>query len=385
MNHAYDLIVIGSGPAGQSAAELAAFLGHSALVVERGEPGGVVTTTGGAPTKTLREIAMALSSRRRLAGASDRPASLADALPIVRTQTLAACRSLQQIVREQIESRGAHYVQGAAQLAAGGIVSITEPGGRSSAVAAKAIVLAPGSRPFRFAGIPFDDPDIYDSNEIFSMRRTPKDIVIVGGGPVGIEFATIFTELGVPVTLVEHGNRLLPSMDGELVTLMGEEFRRRGVRVMLRSGVESASRQNGALSVTFTGGNQMNADAILFAAGRVANTDGLDLPSVGVELDARGRIVVDRYFRTTGPGIYAAGDAVNPTLASVAMQQGRAAVCHAFGLVFGVPVDHAVSAAVYGLPEIAGVGMTEEQIAASGTPFVVGRCDLARTARGAIA
>jgi NAD(P) transhydrogenase len=166
---------------------------------------------------------------------------------------------------------------------------------------------------------------------------------------------------------------------------MTEEFTRRGVTLILKARVESTLRRDGRLTVALSNGASLHPAAVLFAAGRAANTAGLGLDRAGVEIDQRGRIVVDRYYQTTCPGIYAVGDAVAPTLASVAMQQGRAAVCHAFGLVFGVPIDRAASAAVYGLPELAGVGVTEEEIRRTGIPYVVGRSDLSNTARGAIA
>jgi NAD(P) transhydrogenase len=166
---------------------------------------------------------------------------------------------------------------------------------------------------------------------------------------------------------------------------MADEFQRRGVRLVLGAGAECVARVDGRLSVTLSSGAVLTPDAVLFAAGRTPNTEGLGLAEAGVELDARGRIVVDRYYRTTAAGVYAAGDVVGPALASTAMQQGRAAACHACGLVVGVAVDQTASAAVYGLPELAGVGATEEQLQAAGIPYVVGRCDLATTPRGAIA
>jgi len=385
MADTYDLVVIGSGPAGQSAAELAAFLGHSALIVEQGEPGGAVTTTGGAPTKTLREVALALASDRRTAANDRGTRPLDDALGVLRARTLAVCRSLQSGVRRQIEARGIAFVEGTARLSSNREVVIDRSDGTQLSLTARAIVLATGSRPARAAGVPFDDPDIYDSNEIFTMPRLPDDIVIVGGGPVGVEFATVFTALGVHVTLVDPNDQLLSNMDGELAGVMTEEFTRRGVTLILKARVASAFRRDGRLTVALSNGAPLTPAAVLFAAGRAANTAGLGLDRAGVEIDQRGRIVVDRYYQTTCPGIYAVGDAVAPTLASIAMQQGRAAVCHALGLVFGVPVDRSASAAVYGLPELAGVGATEEETRQSGIPYVVGRADLSETARGAIA
>lgn len=374
---AYDVVVIGSGPAGQSAAELAAFLGHSAVIVERGNPGGVVTTTGGAPTKTLREAALALADRG--------DGRIGDALAVLRTRTLDVCRSLQAATAAEIEARGVRYIQGAARLTGDRRVVIEHPNGGREIVTARAIVIATGSRPARFEGIPYDDPDVYDSTEIFKLQRLPADIVVAGGGPVGVEFATVLTALGVPVTLVDGNERLLPGMDGELTGLMADEFVRRGVSLHLRSRVTSVVRRGERLKVGLSTGESIETGAVLFAAGRAANTEGLGLDAADVALDHRGRILVDRYFQTSSPGIYAVGDVVSPTLASVAMQQGRAAVCHAFGLVFGVPLDRAASAAVYGLPEIAGVGATEDELRRSDTPYVVGQCDLAHTARGVIA
>ena len=381
----YDLIVIGSGPAGQSAAELAAFLGHSAVIVERGEPGGAVTTTGGAPTKTLRETALRLAYDRDSASDAGSTGPHNDALDVLRTRTLGVCRSLQAGVGHQIAARGIAFVNGTARLSSSRQVDIERTDGTHLSITGRIIVLAPGSRPARIPGVPFDDPDIYDSNEIFSMRRLPSDILVVGGGPIGVEFATVFTALGTHVTLIDPGDQLLSNMDGELASVMADEFTRRGVTLILNARVESAFRRDGELTVALSNGASIDPAAVLFAAGRAANTAGLGLDRAGVDIDQRGRIVVDRYYQTTCPGIYAVGDAVAPTLASVAMQQGRAAVCHAFGLVFGVPIDRAASAAVYGLPELAGVGVTEEEIRRTAIPYVVGRADLSRTARGAIA
>jgi NAD(P) transhydrogenase len=264
-------------------------------------------------------------------------------------------------------------------------VRVTSPDGADHNIAARTILIATGSRPTHFDGIPFDDPDVYDSDQIYSIRTVPKEIVIVGGGPIGVEFATVFTALGIPATLVSHSDRLLPTMDGELAGLMADEFQRRGVQLVLNAGARAVARVDGRLSVTLSTGAVLNTEAVLFAAGRTPNTENLGLHAAGVQLDARGGIVVDRYYRTTAAGIYAAGDVIGSGLASTAMQQARAAACHACGLVFGVAVDQTASSAVYGLPEIAGVGLTEEQVRAAGIPYVVGRCDLAQTPRGAIA
>ena len=386
MDETYDLVVIGAGPAGEGAAELAASFGRRALIVDRNKPGGVVTTTGGAPTKAMREAALYLTGYRQQEVYGVRAAApLEVVLTTIRARVERVRDILQGEVAHRFAARGIAYLQGTARLGADRTVRVTSPGGVESELSARAVLVATGSRPTHYAGIPFDDPDVYDSDEIYSVSTVPKEIVIIGGGPVAVEFATVFTALGIPATLVSQSDRLLPAVDSELAGLMADEFERRGVRLLLGTSAVGVRRVDGRLTVTLSTGTVLATDAVLVAAGRTPNTEGLGLAEAGVRLDADGRIVVDRYYRTTAPGIYAAGDVVKPALASTAMQQGRAAAAHACGLVFAVAVDQAASSAVYGLPEVAGVGATEEQVHAAGIPYVVGRCDLATTTRGAIA
>ena len=382
----YDLAVIGAGPAGQAAAELAVHLGRRVIIVERNRPGGTVTTTGGAPTKTLREAALSLTGFGQEEVYGARAAIPLDtALPIIAARTRQVVDRLQQVVADQIAGQGIDYLQGTARVLPHGALLVTQSDGTRRELAARAVLIASGSRPAHPSGIPFDDPDIYDTDQIYSIRKVPNDIVIIGGGSVGVEFATIFMALGIPATLIDKSERLLPAMDGEVAGQMAETLARHGVRLILGTGATAVARIDGRLTVTLSTGATVGTDAVLFAAGRTPNTEDLGLEEVGVQLDARGRIVVDRYFQTTAPGIYAAGDVVGSGLASTAKQQGRAAASRAFGLVFGIAVDRAASSAVYGVPEVAGVGLTEEQAVAANVPYVVGRCDLAATARGAIA
>jgi NAD(P) transhydrogenase len=386
MVDSYDLVVIGAGPAGEVAAQLAASFGRRALIVERNKPGGVVTTTGGAPTKALREAAHYLTGygEEEVYGVAA-AAPVEVVMPTLRARIEHVRDVLQDVVADRLAARGIAYLQGTARLGADRTVRVTSADGVERELAARAILVACGSRPTHYPGIPFDDPDVYDSDRIYSMHAAPNDIVIVGGGPVGVEFATVFTALGIPATLVSRSDRLLPGIDSELAGLLAEEFSRRGVRLILGAGADGVNRVDGRLNVTLSSGTVLTTDTVLVAAGRTPNTEGLGLEEAGVQLDARGRIVVDHYYRTTASGIYAAGDVVKPALASNAMQQGRAAAAHACGLAFGVVVDQVASSAVYGLPEVAGVGATEEQVQATGIPYVVGRCDLAATPRGAIA
>ena len=387
MDESYDLVVVGSGPAGQVAAELAASFGRRVLVVEQNKPGGVVTTTGGAPTKALREAALYLTGYRQEEVYGVRAAApLEVVLPTLRARVEWVRDILQDVVADRLAGRGISLPAGDRPARDGPHRPHHLPrmGWSARWPPARSCWRPDHARPTRRAS----RSTIPTSTTPTGSTRSgtaPKDIVIVGGGAVGVEFASAFTALGAAATLVSLSDRLLPTLDGELAGLLADEFERRGVRVVLGAGAERVGRVDGRLCVTLSTGDVLAADAVLFAAGRTPNTAGLGLEEAGVRLDGRGRIVVDHYYRTSAAGIYAAGDVVRPGLASNAMQQGRAAAAHACGLVFGVVVDQIPSAAVYGVPEVAGVGATEEEVSAAGVPYVVGRCDLGRTARGAIA
>ena len=243
MDDIYDLVVIGAGPAGEVAAELAASFGRRALVVERNKPGGVVTTTGGAPTKALREAAVYLTGYRQEEVYGVRAAApLEVVVPTLRARVERVRDVLQEAVEHRLAARRRCVPPGTARLDGDRTVHVTSPDGRRE-VAARAVLLATGSRPTHYAGVPFDDPDVYDSDEIYSLRTVPEDIVVVGGGPVGVEFATVFTALGIPATLVSRSDRLLPTVDGELAGLVADEFERRGVRLVL--GAERGGRAPG--------------------------------------------------------------------------------------------------------------------------------------------
>jgi NAD(P) transhydrogenase len=386
MDDSYDLIAIGSGPAGESATELASFFGHRCAIVEKARPGGTVTTTGGAPTKTLREAALYFS------GLVDGDvyglkisAPPEVATDIIRKRTWDVCDLLQTVTAENLAKNQVDYIQGAARFDQNRNVIVTGDDGRSRALRAKVILIATGSRPCRPPNIPFDLKGVCDTDTILQLGRVPQEILIVGGGPVGIEFATIAHALGARVTLADRGDRLMAMMDGEMTACMQELFRVWGIRVLFGSTCDRIVPKNGALEITMSTGDTLTGDTVLFAAGRVANTEDVGLDAAGVALDAGGRITVDQHFRTSVEGVYAAGDVLGPTLASIAMEQGRVAICHAFGIPFEGIVDPAPVSAVYGMPEVSGAGLTEEQCREKGLDYEVGRADLARTPRGAIA
>ncbi len=385
MSESYDLVVIGSGPAGQSSASVASAFGHRSIVVEGQKPGGAVTTTGGAPTKTLREAALYFTGfhERDIYGVSmSAPPDVAPAK--IRERARFVSEQLQRVIRGQIADWGIEYLEGAARIGPKRSVVVTLPDGAERTLFAKTIIVATGSRPLRPANFPFEDPAVFDTDNIFTIGRLPTDLLIVGGGPVGVEFTTIFNALGVKVKLCNREDRLLPMMDSEVAGRLAQLFEQWDVELFLGAGADAIDRGNGKLAVTLSTGATFETGAVLFAAGRVANTEGLGLEEVGVQLDGRGRIVVDEQFRTTADGIYAVGDVIAPSLASIAMEQGRCAACHAFDIPFKKVVDPLPVSAVYGMPEVAGAGFTEEQCRAAKIEYEVGRSELAITARGAI-
>ena len=386
MTDSYDLIAIGSGPAGESATELAAFFGHRAAVIEKSRAGGTVTTTGGAPTKTLREAAVYFSGLREGDVYGVRISTPPEvATDIIRRRTYSVCELLQKVTAENISKNNVDYIKGTAHLDQGGTVNVIEDDGHQRKLRAKVILIATGSRPFHPTNISFDLPGVCDTDTILSRGRVPKEIVIIGGGPVGVEFATICHALGARVTLLERGTRLISMMDGELSRRMEDLFREWDIKMLFGVVADAVAAKADQLEVTLSNGEQLFPDTVLFAAGRVANTEDLALEKAGVAVDSRGRIIVDANFRTSVDGIYAAGDVLGPTLASIAMEQGRVAVCNAFSIPFEGVVDPSPVSAVYGMPEVSGAGLTEEQCQQQGLDYEVGRADLAFTPRGAIA
>jgi len=386
MTDAYEFVAIGSGPAGESAAELAAFFGHRSAVIERSRAGGTVTTTGGVPTKTLRETALYFSGLGEGGLYGLRTAAPAEvAIDVIRKRTWEVCGLLQKVTAENIAKNHVDYIEGEASLYPGGIVRVGSGEGGQRQLHAKTILIATGSRPRRPENISFNIPGVFDTDTLLYRGRPPQDILIVGGGPVGVEYATICHAIGAKVAIADLGSRLIPAMDGELSEWMGDLFRKWGITVYFGSSVGSIEARDGTLKAKLSTRQTLYPDTVLFAAGRVANTEGLGLEAVGIDCDSRGRIAVDRNFRTTAEGIYAAGDVLGPTLASIAMEQGRAAVCHAFGIPFEGTVDPAPVSAVYGMPEASGAGLTEQQCRDQGLNYEVCRADLGSTPRGAIA
>src|SRR5262249_14109213 len=275
-------------------AELAAFFGRRSAVVEKARPGGTVTTTGGVPTKTLREAALYFSGLAEGGIYGLRTAAPAEvAIDTIRKRTWEVCGLLQRETADNIARSQVDYLEGAASLEPGGTVGVSGRDGQQRKLRAKAILIASGSRPRRPKNISFDIPGVCDTDTILYRGRPPRDILIVGGGPVGVEFATICHALGARVAIADLGSRLIPTMDGEISGWMGELFRTWSIALYLGSTAESIKARDDGLEVKLSTGPRIYLDTVLFAAGRVANTEGLCLEGAGVRTDSRGRITVD--------------------------------------------------------------------------------------------
>jgi len=383
----YDFVVIGSGPAGEKAAAQAAYFGKSVALVERSERlGGAPVNSGGIPAKTLRETALYLTghTRRHLYGLGmDLGTDVM--LDRLRKRSSEESQWAGSTVRANMDRHGVRVVHGVARLGTDRTVTVALADGGETSLHGEAILVATGSHPFRPPNIPFDDPDVEDSDSILALDRIPETMVVIGGGPVGCEYASIYGALGVEVTLVDMAERLMPFLDAEVSEQLAVCLQDLGIRVLVGSPPAAVARKDGVLTVAI-GGQVIEPGKVLFVAGRKGNTDELGLEDAGVGLDERGRVIVDAEYRTTAPGIFAAGDVIGPpALASVSAEQGRVAACHAFGIPFKEGVDELAPFGIYSIPEVGMVGLTSEQAAAQGIDFEIGRYDFSENPRSRIA
>jgi NAD(P) transhydrogenase len=383
----FDLVVIGSGPAGEKGAAQAAYFGHRTAVVElRSQAGGAAIAVSGVPVKALRDTAVYLSgwSRREVYGVG---ISLAPDLVMnrLRARTTEVVTTMAAAVEENLARHGVELVHGEGRLGPDRTVIVRNEDGGERVLRARVVLLATGSHPHHPPEVPFDDPDVHDSETVLSIERLPERLLVVGGGPVGCEYASIFAALGVQVTLVDRGTRLLPLLDGELSEALAQSLTRLGARLMLRAQVESVERGSDGL-ILRVDGQILRPQLVLHAVGRAGNVERLGLAGAGVQANGRGRIRVDSNFQTTAQGIYAAGDITGPPgLASVAMEQARVAMCRAFEIPFKDSLDPVVPTGIYTLPEAAMVGLTEEAARTAGEDVEIGRAFFEGNARARIA
>jgi NAD(P) transhydrogenase len=295
-------------------------------------------------------------------------------------RTLETERMLANLDRHHVE-----LVHGTARLVDAATVAVVGEDAGLRTFVADAVLLATGSSPFRPPGIPFEDPDVHDSDTILEIDRLPASLAVLGGGVIGCEYASMFAALGSDVHLIERSAPLLPFLDAEVIERMAAGMAALGVTFHFGERAETVSRRDDALVCSMPSGAEIAADKVLVTAGRIGNTDGLGLAAVGVETDERGRVLVDGYFRTSAPGVFAAGDVIGaPALASTSMEQARVAVCRAFGFDYKQELSDLLPYGVYTIPEVSSVGLSEEAAAERGIDAVIGRASFADNARGEI-
>jgi NAD(P) transhydrogenase len=382
----FDLVVLGSGPAGQKAAIQAAKVGASVAVVERRDTiGGVCANTGTIPSKTLREAAIYLTglSERGLYGQSYRVKDEITIEDLIwRTQQVMT-REV-DVIRNQLARNHIRVLPGQGRLADVNHVEVSDLQGGLRTVQADRIVIATGTTPAHPPGVEFDEATILDSDGILLMSRIPSTLVVVGAGVIGIEYASIFAALGTRVTVVEKRERLLEFCDNQMVEALQYYLRDLGLVFRLGETVTSVEKHDGGTLTTLASGKRIAADAVMYSAGRQGATAELGLEAAGIVIDSRGRIEVDEHYRTGVEHIYAVGDVIGfPSLASASFEQGRLAAAHAFGLD-ARPMRDLLPIGIYTIPEISFAGRTEEELTGDGIPYEIGVSRYRELARGQI-
>jgi NAD(P) transhydrogenase len=375
----FDVVVIGSGPAGQKAAIQSAKAGKRVAIIERDrQVGGSCVHTGTIPSKSLREHA--LRQRVRRVDLMDEPIqSLLDGVG----RTIAAH---DVYMAAQLERNHIRLLRGRASFLAADTLAIRRIDGSTLVVRAGVIIIATGSRPRTPPRLAVDHEHVLDSDSILSLAYLPRSLLVLGGGVIASEYSATFAALGCKVTQADQWERPLGFLDPELTSFYLDELRRNGGEYIPHADAV-ATKWDGVSQVRteFKDGRILLADKVLVALGRIANVDSLDLAAAGIALDRRGHIQVDDELRTTAPGVYAAGDVIGPpALASVSMEQGRRAACYALGLL--VPSDPVsrLPSGVYTIPEIATVGFDEHEARQHFGNVLVGRARFEEIARGQI-
>lgn len=382
----YDLVVIGSGPSGQRAAIQAAKLGRRAAIVDvREQLGGICLHDGTIPSKSFREAILHLSGYRERShyGKAYRVKQVIDMRDLT-SRSDGIVNDIEQTIRSQILRNHVDIYCGFGSVVDEHNVKIRKAA-KEEVLSTEHIVIATGTRPWRPPGFEFDNEVILDSDGILHLRRLPKSLTIVGGGVIGCEYGSMFSALGLKVTVIEARDSLLSFVDKELVDSLVYRLREQKTTIIVNDKVLSCARTPDGRAVTFLeSGKRVVSDVLLVSAGRVGNVEHLNLEEVGIEFDNRGRIKVNEYLQTSVPNIYAVGDVIgNPALASTSLEQGRRSACHAFGLrdlALNLPLPYGI----YTIPEIGMVGKTEYELSAEKTPYETGIARFSEVEKGKI-
>ncbi len=381
----YDIVVVGTGPAGHDAAIQAAKAGRRVVAVDRNrDVGGQAVLRGTIPSKSLREAVNYLAGvgQRAFYGRSYRPLPTVTMTDLL-SRTLHVVRAETDVVRDTLLRNRVELVHGTAHFS--DPHNLTVRGDEDRELRADKIVLAVGSRPARPAGVPLDHPRVTDSDGILHLQEIPETLTVVGAGVVGCEYASIFATLGVPVTLIDGRSILLDFVETELVDALKYHMRDWGVTLRLGHNVAQIEFDERDRPVAvLDNGTRIVSDTLIYSIGRQGATAALNLAAAGLEADKRGRLQVDAHYRTAVEHIYAVGDVIgHPALAATSAEQGRLAARHAFGL----PIEglaELLPIGIYTLPEIAMVGKTEAELVQEGRAYESGRARYRETARGNI-
>lgn len=383
----YDLVCIGSGPAGQRAAIQAAKLGKKVGIIEKSRVvGGACLDTGTIPSKTFREAVLAFSygqSRLRKNGQSpsDRPTA-----SLLLSRVREVIRVEGEVLGDQLFRNHVTMMRGdAAFLDPHTLRIVTES--VSQRITSDKILIAVGTLPTPPPGVPADGKMVINSDGVLSLEQLPKTMAVVGAGVIGIEYASMFADLGVEVTVVDRRDRPLEFLDKEIVDELIYQMRNKNVLFRLNEGVERLEISSGPRSraiVHLESGKRLLSDLVLYSVGRLGATEVLNLKAAGLEADGRGRLAVNEYFQTSVPHIFAAGDVIGyPSLAATSSEQGRLAACYAFDFSTNPMVDH-FPIGIYSIPELSMVGKTEEDLTRTKVPYETGIARYKEITRGAI-
>jgi NAD(P) transhydrogenase len=386
MSH-YDLIIIGSGPAGRAAAIQAGKLKRRVLVIDKKDKlGGVSVHTGTIPSKTLRETVLNLSGwrERSFYGRSYRVKEDIEAQDL----KMRLHKTLDyevDVLEHQFNRNHVDTLNGVARFTDAHTVEVATEAGEVTRLTADRFLISTGTKTYRPDTVPFNGSTVVDSDEFLELGQIPRSLIVVGAGVIGVEYATMFSALDVRVTLIEPRETFLDFIDRAIIQDFTHQILENGVDLRLGSAIDKIEDAGKHVEVSLANGRHVRAEMLLFAAGRMGATDKLNLGAAGLETDHRGRLEVDRKtYRTSVPHIYAAGDVIgHPSLASTSMQQGRVAACDALETPT-LPESPWFPYGIYSVPEISTCGMSEEEMQERGIPYEVGVARFRETSRGHI-
>lgn len=381
----YDVLVLGSGPAGEGAAMNAAKHGRKVAVIEANSVvGGHCTHLGTIPSKALRHAV------KQIINFNTNPMfrSIGDPRWFPFPEVL---KSAEKVMAKQVASRTSYYARnrvdvffGRGSFADENTIELVNPSGVVERLIAKEIIIATGSRPYRPADVDFNHPRIYDSDTVLKLGHTPRTMIIYGAGVIGCEYASIFCGLGVKIDLIDNRDRLLSFLDDEISDALSYHLRNNAVLIRHKEEYEKIEGLDNSVVLHLKSGKKVKADALLWCNGRTGNTDGLGLENIGLKANGRGQLAVDENYRTEVPNIYAVGDVIGwPSLASAAFDQGRSAAGNivsndAWRFVDDVPTG------IYTIPEISSLGKTERELTEERVPYEIGQAFFKNMARAQI-